>query len=124
MSMKRTFQSAVTSAAAFLGLCFFPAAPAMAQGGLGTFHAFYTAADVNLSGDLIHLYTTTSGTWYYDDLTALSHSGPPYQGSPLTSFSDSPGEHVFYLNSDGGYAPYMFSSFSGRGATALGTTKT
>jgi hypothetical protein len=98
--MKKSLSGRFIRVVGSLGFCLSLTILAWPQGGAGTFHAFYTAADVNLSGDLIHLYTS-SGTWHYDDLTSLTTAGPPAAGSPLTSFSDSAGQHIFYFKQNG-----------------------
>jgi hypothetical protein len=83
----------------------------VAQGGSSSAHVFYTSA----SGHVIQLYGF-DGSWYYSDPTALS-GGPTtsYFNQPMTSFTDSLGNHVFYLAESGSVAHvfqlyYQFSS--------------
>ena len=77
---------------AALFLLWFNLLPQMAaQGGVGSSHIIYQN---NANEHLIHLYGT-SGTWNYDDLTALT-GAPGSANGGMSSFSDSLGLHVFY----------------------------
>jgi hypothetical protein len=60
-------------------------------------HVLYFGANEHV----YQLVTKTGGGWTYSDLTVLASGTLAASGSPLGSFNDSLGQHVFYIGTNG-----------------------
>jgi predicted heme/steroid binding protein len=65
-------------------------------------------------GTNLHVYqlvTKSTGGWAYQDLTAAAGGTVAAGGSSLSSFNDSPGQHIFYLGANG-HVYQLYYSYS------------